>query len=444
MSSIGRRKMIAHLAAGGAVMASPTFFMRGAWAQDFRNNPGKSKAVNFGFSVPQSGPYADEGNDQLRAFKLAVKHLNGEGDGGMLKTFKSSSLKGNGVLGKKVEFVTGDSQSKADAARTTGRRMIEKDNVVMWSGGSSGAEAVANVTLAQEMGVIYMVGLTVLNDVTMKDRRRYGFRHFFNSYMASLAIAPILGQEFGKQRSTYHITADYSFGWAQEESVRNATEKLGWKTAKAVRAPLGTTDFSQYLTPVLNSGADVLVLNLWGHDMVNALRQAVQFGLRDKTVNGKQIEVVVPVYSRLMAEGAGDAIKGVVGSTNWHWSLPDEGSKVFTKSFAQEYKEPPSESAHTAYVQTLLYANACEVAGTFYPPEVIKALEGFKFDGLGNGPTEYRAQDHQCMKDVLVMRGTAKPANRFSTLEIVKVVPRAQVEYDPSMGGGELGPYKAA
>ena len=46
-----------------------------------------------------------------------------------------------------------------------------------------------------------------------------------------------------------------------------------------------------------------------------------------------------------------------------------------------------------------------EMAGTFYPPAVIKQLEGFKFDGMGNGPTEYRAEDHQCFKDVLVVRG---------------------------------------
>src|SRR3546814_17984384 len=70
-----------------------------------------------------------------------------------------------------------------------------------------------------------------------------------------------------------------------------------------------------------------------------------------------------------------------------------------------EYGSPPSQAAHTCYVQTLLYANACEMAGTFYPPEVIKTLEGFKFDGMGNGPTEYRAEDHQCFKDVLVVRG---------------------------------------
>ena len=211
-----------------------------------------------------------------------------------------------------------------------------------------------------------------------------------------------------------------------------------------MRTPLGAGDFSQYITPVLNSGADVLILNHYGKDMVNSLRQAVQFGLRDKQVNGKTFEIVVPLYSRLMAQGAGDAVKGILGTANWHWTLEDEASKVFAKSFGQEYGEPPSQAAHTCYVQALLYANAVEKAGTFYPPEVIKALEGFKFDGLGNGPTEYRAGDHQCFKDVLVMRGAEKPKNRFGLLEVVKVVPRKQVEYDVAMGGGELGPYNVA
>ena len=49
---------------------------------NFRNNPGSSSVVKFGFNVPQTGPYADEGADELRAYQLAVKHLNGEGDGG--------------------------------------------------------------------------------------------------------------------------------------------------------------------------------------------------------------------------------------------------------------------------------------------------------------------------------------------------------------------------
>ncbi|MEM7019666.1 MAG: ABC transporter substrate-binding protein, partial [Pseudomonadota bacterium] len=168
----------------------------------------------------------------------------------------------------------------------------------------------------------------------------------------------------------------------------------------------------------------------------------VQFGLRDKQVNGKNFEIIVPLYSRLMAQGAGKNIAGILGSTNWHWSLKDAGSQAFVKSFGAEYGFPPSQAAHTCYVQTLLYANACEVAGSFHPVEVIKALEGFSFDGMGNGPTEYRAEDHQCFKDVLVVRGNENPSSQFDLLEVVQEVPRAQVEYKPDFFGGELGPYE--
>jgi ABC-type branched-subunit amino acid transport system substrate-binding protein len=295
--------------------------------------------------------------------------------------------------------------------------------------------------LAQEIGVIFMTGLTHSNDTTGKDRRRYAFRHFFNAYMSGKALGPVLAKEYGKERRAYHLTADYNWGWSMEESMKNSTEGLGWKTVSAVRTPLGAGDFSQYITPVLNSGADVLILNHYGKDMINSLTQAVQFGLRDKQANGKRFEVVVPLYSDLMAQGAGENIKGIFGTANWDWELPDEATKAFVKSFGAAYGQPPSQAAHTCYVQALLYANAVEMAGTFYPPEVIKKLEGFKFDGLGNGPTEYRATDHQCMKDVLVVRGKQKANNKFDLLETVQVVPRAAVDYDPKIFGGELGPY---
>ena len=380
-----RRGLLKAGAASGVALAAPMSFVRGAYAQDFCNMPTGS-SVTLGFNVPQSGPYADEGADELRAYQLATKHLNGEGDGGLLNTFSSKALKGNGILGKKVEFVTGDTQTKSDAARASAKRMIEKDGAIMITGGSSSGVAVAVQGLCQEMGVIFMAGLTHSNDTTGKDKRRYGFRHFFNAYQSGLALGPILAEQLGQDRTAYHLTADYNWGWTQEESIKNATEDLGWQTANAVRTPLGAGDFSQYLTPVLNSGADVLILNHYGKDMVNSLTQAVQFGMREKQVNGKDFQIVVPLFSRLMAQGAGENIKGILGTTNWNWSLQDEGSQAFVKSFGQEYGFPPSQAAQTCYVQALLYADACERAGTFYPPEVIKALGRLRVRRHGQRP----------------------------------------------------------
>jgi branched-chain amino acid transport system substrate-binding protein len=425
-----------------ATGVAPMFFTRGAYAQEFCNAP-TGDSVTLGFNMPLTGAYADEGADEQRAYELAVEHLNGGGDGGLIPHFSSKTLKGNGILGKKVAFVTGDSQTKADAARDSARRMIERDGALMITGGSSSAEAIAVQGLCQELGVIFMAALTHSNDTTGKDKKKYGFRHFFNAYQSGIAIAPLLGDTYGKDRVAYHLTADYTWGWTQEESIKAATEALGWQTLTPVRTPVGAGDFSQYLTPVLNSGADVLILNHYGFDMVNSLTQATQFGLRDKQVNGRQFEIVVPLVSDLMAKGAGAAMKGIFGTSNWDWQLPDAASQAFTKSFGAKWGQPPSQAAHTSYVQTLLYADACERAGTFYPPEVIKALEDFEFDGMGNGPTLYRGSDHQCFKEVLVVRGKESPANPFDLLEVVGTASRESVTYDPAIFGGELGPDTA-
>ena len=302
--------------------------------------------------------------------------------------------------------------------------------------------AIAVQGLCQDAGVIFMAGLTHSNDTTGKDRRANGFRHFFNTEMTGRALAPVLEANYGTDRKAYHLTADYTWGWSQERSMRTYTEAMGWETVNSVLTPVGAGDFSSYLTPVANSGADVLILNHYGGDMVNSLTQAVQFGLRDMMANNKNMEIIVPLFSRLMARGAGPAIEGIFGSTNWHWSLTDEGSRAFVRSFGEKYGFPPSQAAHTCYVQTLLYADAVTRGGSFNPCSVVEALEGFEFDGLGNGPTLYRADDHQCFKDVLVVKGKENPQNDFDLLEIVEVTPRDAVTYPvdhPDFAGGSLG-----
>lgn len=449
-SNFTRRGVMKTGAVAGAGLATPTIFTGAVWADahsGFTNAPDGS-TVTLGFNVPQSGPYADEGADELRAFQLAVEHLNGEGDGGMLSTFSSKALDGAGILGKKVEFVSGDTQTKPDAARAAAKSMIEKDGAVMISGGSSSGVAVAVQALCQEAGIIFMAGLTHSNDTTGKDKKANGFRHFFNSYMSGAALAPILAAQYGADRKAYHLTADYNWGYTTEEAVRSSTEALGWETIAAVKTPLTQTDFSSYIAPVLGSGADILVLNHYGGNMVNSLTNAVQFGLRAQEANGKQFEIVVPLYSELMARGAGENIAGILGSQNWDWKLENElgsrysGTNAFVQSFGEKYGFPPSQAAHTCYVQTLLYADAVTRAGSFNPCAVGEALEGFEFDGMGNGPTLYRAEDHQCFKDVVVVRGKENPENEFDLVEIVEITPAEQVTYDPEhpqFAGGALG-----
>ena len=103
------------------------------------NYPVEGDEVTLGFNVPQSGPYASEGNDELKAYELAVEHLNN--GGGWVDDWEG--LSGNGVLGKTVASVDGDTATSADTARQSAQRMINRDNAIMISGGSSSAVAIA-------------------------------------------------------------------------------------------------------------------------------------------------------------------------------------------------------------------------------------------------------------------------------------------------------------
>src|SRR3546814_2496587 len=61
-------------------------------------------------------------------------------------------------------YVSGDTQTKSDAARASAKRMIEKDGAIMITGGSSSGVAVAVQSLCQDTGIIFMAGLTHSND----------------------------------------------------------------------------------------------------------------------------------------------------------------------------------------------------------------------------------------------------------------------------------------
>ncbi|MEZ5870295.1 MAG: hypothetical protein R3D32_00350 [Nitratireductor sp.] len=80
--------------------------------------------------------------------------------------------------------------------------------------------------------------------------KKNGFRHFFNAYMSGAALAPVLERP-GKDRRAYHLTADYTWGWTQQEiDCERRPEAVGWETVNNVLTPLATTDFSSYIAPV--------------------------------------------------------------------------------------------------------------------------------------------------------------------------------------------------
>jgi branched-chain amino acid transport system substrate-binding protein len=437
---INRRIFMKSSGIVGVGLAMPTIFTSASRAQDFCNNPTGAN-VTLGFNCPQTGPYAEEGKDQLKAYQLAVKHLNGEGDGGMLSTFKGSVLKGNGILGKKVAFVTGDTQTKADAARDSATPHDRARWRVMITGGSSSGVAIAVQALCQEMGVIFMAGLTHSNDTTGKDKKRYGFRHFFNAYQSGIALARCWAKAYGKDRVAYHLTADYTWGWTQEESMKAATEALGWKTCPAVRTPVGAGDFQ----PVHHAGAqfrrrraDPQPLWLRHGELAHpgrAVRPARQAGqrqkLRDRCAAGFRPD----------GQGRRRSHQGHLRHRELGLAAHRRGLKAFTKSFGAKYGQPPSQAAQTSYVQVLLYADAVRACRHLLPARSHQGARRLRVRRPGQRPDALRGpKTTSASRMCLWCRARSPRANPYDLLQVVKAVGTDVVTYDPKIFGGELGP----
>lgn len=402
------------------------------------NYPIEGDTAIFGFNVPQSGPYASEGEDELRAYELAVKHLN---NGGGWVDSQFDDLSGDGVLGYTIDYETGDTATDSDQAVKQATRLIQRDGAIMVSGGSSSAVAIAVQELCQREKVMFMACLTHSNDTTGKNCVRYGFREMFNAYMTGQALAPVVKEAYGEDLKFYQLYADYSWGQTQQDSMNQfLTEIAGWEQVKSVPTPLGTTDYSSYLSEAQSSGADVLVLNHYGLDGANSVSQAVDAGI------DQDMELMVPLYNRPMAEAAGGAIEGVYGTVAWDSQIDNTPSQEFVEAYQSEYDRIPSGPAQLAYAQTLQYAAAVERAETFYPPEVIKQLEDFEYDNIGMGSETMRACDHQAQRDVPVVQGlSASEQSDGNYFNIVNITSRDDLGYACDAGPAaecELGSYE--
>src|ERR1700722_1103765 len=261
------------LKAGGGLLAAsalPSFARADESHPPLGTYPAGSSgsSVFIGISVPRTGTYAVQGEDELKGYMLAVEHLN---SGDPLNR-KISPHTTKGVLGKEVKYGVADSEAKPNTAVQEQSRFISENNAVLITGSTSSAVAVALNKLAQREKVLYVAGISGSNDTTGKDCVRYGFRQCFYGQTASAAIAPVLVKAFGKNKKVAYMTPDYTYGHTVTKSMQDNTAADGWTTVTNQVSPLGAPDFSSYLLNIANSGADILVNVNLGHDAVLSIQ----------------------------------------------------------------------------------------------------------------------------------------------------------------------------
>ena len=349
----------------------------------------QADSVTIGFNYPETGPYSIQGLAQKRAVDIAVEEINASG----------------GILGKQVNLVERDTASNAGKSAENVADLIDNEGAQMVFGGSSSAVAISGGKAAKERDKLYFGTLTYSNATTGKAAHSRMFRECNNSWMAAKTLSKYLKENFGGKKYFY-ITADYTWGWSTEESIRTFSDTTDTKKHRQAKTPFpGATrkDFKRALTLAKASKPDVLVLVLFGKDMASALTEATAMGLKQK------MAVVVPNLTLGMAESAGPKVmEGVVGSVPWAWSVPKQygytkGEK-FVNKFADRYQAYPSSSAGSAYTILYEYKAAVERAGTFDTDKVIAALEGHEYTSLKDKQV-WRAFDHQSVQTIYAVKG---------------------------------------
>ncbi|MVW76497.1 ABC transporter substrate-binding protein [Pseudomonas xionganensis] len=357
-----------------------------------------AEPITLGLNYPRTGPYKEEGLAQMRGALLAIDELNERG----------------GVLGRPLRLSSRDTASRPEkAVRNVDR--LAAEGAAMLFGGSSSAVAIAASKRAAERGLLYFGTLTYSNDTTGKDGHRHMFRECNNAWMSARALGQYLNKEL-PNKDYFYVTADYTWGHTTESSLRQTTgsEALGQHPGVKVPFPgARMADYHNALTQAAASKAQILVLVLFGEDLVRAMRIAQDLGLT------KRMQIVAPNLTQHMVEQAGPGLmQGVLGTEPWTWRVPalekSERGQAFVEQFSQRYQMYPSSSAASAYSIVQQWADAAERTKSLDSQALIKALEGHSYSLLKD-QQQWRAFDHQ----------------NLQTVYVVQVKPRAEVMKDP-------------
>jgi branched-chain amino acid transport system substrate-binding protein len=388
-----RRSLLkAGLGAGVSQVASP--FVLRSQAADI---------IKIGLADPLTGPYAGLGKNELVGCELAVEQINAKG----------------GVLGRKVELVVEDSSSgDAGTAVQKARKLIDSDKVDFLLGNVNSALSLAMAQVTNEKRILHVVPGAHTDAITGSSCHWNVFRVCNPTQTLAFAVAGAIIKNYGK--NWYYITPDYAYGHTLEAGMVKAAAALGGSRVGGDLTPLGTVDFSSYLIKAQAAGPDVIIFLTQGDDMVNALKQAVQFGLERK------LHLAGAEQSLEALEGLPPEARVGAWVMEWYWKQPDVPHVAeFADAIKKRAGRVPTARTWLGFAAAWTCALAANKAQSVDAVEMARALQGFVLPpevGLMPKPPFYRPGQNQLIPTLYVGDAQASgeaPDDYFKVISIV-------------------------
>src|SRR6204780_1250414 len=326
-----------------------------------------SKPVRLGLLSDMGGPYRDVGGPGNRyAAELAVADFGGS------------------VLDRPIEVLQADDQNKPDVASSIAREWVDNQGVDVLMDGAGSSAGLAIQQVGREKQRIYLITGPATSDMTGKQCSPYGIHFCYDTYALSHGTGTALTKNGGD--SWFFITADYAFGYALERDTMAAVKATGGKVLGAVRAPLGTADFSSYLIQAQGSGAKVIGFANAGTDLQNCIKQSAEFGL---TKNGAKIATLLMAINDVASLGQ-RVCEGLIYTDSFYWDL-NPGTRDFAKRWGEKFGGMVPGLLHAGnYCATNHWLKAVKAAGTTDADAVVAKMKATPVNDFYNTNVKIR------------------------------------------------------
>jgi branched-chain amino acid transport system substrate-binding protein len=341
-----------------------------------------------------SGVYGDLTAGEVEAMQLAIEDVGGK------------------VLGRPVEILSADHQTKPDIGASIARKWYD-EGVSMITGLGTSSVALAVRKVAQEKGKIDINTGAGTADLTGPACSETGAHWVYDTY----SLAHVTGSAVVKSGgdSWYFLTADYAFGKSLEDETAAVVKAAGGKVLGDIKHPLSTQDFSSFLLQAQASKAKIIGLANAGMDTVNAIKQAAEFGI----VKGGQKLAGLLVFATDVQALTLPVAQGLVLTEAFYWDLNDE-TRAWTARYRKKKDKLPSMLTIGVYSSTLHYLKAVQAAGTDEPKAVMAKMREMPINDAMTKNGKLR-EDGRVIRDMYLFQ-VKSPSESKSKDDIYKLV----------------------
>ena len=332
--------------------------------------------VKIGHFASLTGKDASFGINARKGALLAVEELNATG----------------GVLGRRIEYLVEDIQSKQGESATAVKKLISRDKVVAVLGGNASTNSLEAAPICQNARVPMMAITSTAPEVTaMGD---YIFRICFIDPFQGEVLAKFARSKLKAQRVALLTSSTMSYSVGLSKVFRERFTALGGEIVAEQKYSEGDKDFKAQLTAMRTLKPDVIAATGFYTEAALICIQARSLGLNVPIIGGDGWEA-----PQLMELG-GRAVEGTYYST--HYSSENAAPEVqgFVKRFKARFNaETPDAVSALGYDAMMLIADSIRRAGTTENSKLRNAIATTKdFPGV-TGRTTIDAH-----------RNSAKPA----------------------------------